>query len=113
VSAAAEPGLRPAEHRLGPVTEIPLGEGRAYAVEGDQVAVFRLRDGTVRAISAVCPHAGGPLADGQIDGRVVICPLHAHAYDLSTGCSLTGQPPLRVYAARVDEDGVVRVAASG
>ena len=91
--------------RLGPVDEIPLGEGRAYAVDGDTVAVFRLRDGSLRAMSAVCPHAGGPLADGQIDHRVVICPLHLRAFDLTTGCSTTGEYALTVYAVHVDDDG--------
>jgi len=91
--------------RLGPVEEIPLGEGRAYAVNGEMVAVFRLRDGSLRAVSAVCPHAGGPLADGQIDQKVVICPLHLNAFDLTTGCSATGQPPLTVYKVHVDDDG--------
>ncbi|WP_063745798.1 Rieske (2Fe-2S) protein [Dactylosporangium aurantiacum] len=94
-------------HRLGPVTDIPVGEGRAYAVGGEQVAVFRLRGGAVRAVSAICPHAGGPIADGLIDAKVVICPLHQHVYDLATGCSSTGQPPLRVYEARVDDDGTL------
>ena len=91
--------------RLGPVDEIPLGEGRAYAVDGDTVAVFRLRDGSLRALSAVCPHAGGPLADGQLDAKVVICPLHLHAFDLATGCSTTGEYALTVYAVHVDDDG--------
>jgi nitrite reductase/ring-hydroxylating ferredoxin subunit len=91
--------------RLGPVDEIPLGEGRAYAVDGETVAVFRLRDGSLRAVSAVCPHAGGPLADGQIDNKVVICPLHLHAFDLAGGCSTTGRYALTVYAVHVDDDG--------
>ena len=90
--------------RLGPVTDIPLGEGRAYPVGDTQVAVFRLRDGSVRALSAVCPHRGGPLADGQIDLKVVVCPLHLNAFDLTTGCSTTGQQPLTVYAVRLDAD---------
>ena len=90
--------------RLGPVDDIPPGEGRAYAVDGETVAVFRLRDGSLRAVSAVCPHRGGPLADGQIDRRVVVCPLHQHLFDLTTGCSPTGQPPLTVYAVGVDSD---------
>jgi nitrite reductase/ring-hydroxylating ferredoxin subunit len=94
-------------HRLGPVDEIPVGEGRAYAVDGHQVAVFRLRSGALRAVSALCPHAGGPLADGLIDAKVVICPLHQHVYDLATGCSSTGQPPLRVYNVHTDDDGVL------
>ena len=90
--------------RLGPIEEIPVGEGRAYVVGGDAIAVFRLRDGSVRALSAVCPHRGGPLADGQIDLRVVICPLHLNAFDLTTGCSTSGQPPLTVYPVRVDDE---------
>jgi nitrite reductase/ring-hydroxylating ferredoxin subunit len=94
-------------HRLGPLEEIPVGEGRAYAVDGVQVAVFRLRSGEVRAISAVCPHRGGPLADGQADDQVVICPLHAHVFDLVTGACRTGQPPVTAYPARLDDAGDV------
>ncbi len=90
--------------RLGPVDQIPLGEGRAFAVDGEMVAVFRLRDGSVRALPAVCPHKGGPLADGQIDLKQVLCPLHLNAWDLRTGCSLSGQPDLAVYPVRIDDD---------
>ena len=42
-----------------PVDQIPRGEGRAYEVDGDQIAVFRLRDGSLRALSAVCPTRAG------------------------------------------------------
>ena len=97
------------EHRVGPLADIPVGEGRAYPVGGEQVAVFRLRDGQLRAVSAVCPHAGGPIADGLADNRVVICPLHQHVFELASGRSTTGQPPLRVYQASVDAAGQVVV----
>ncbi|GLZ01461.1 Rieske 2Fe-2S domain-containing protein [Actinoplanes sp. NBRC 103695] len=88
---------------LGDISDIPLGEGRAYAVDDTQIAVFRLRDGSVRALSAVCPHRGGPLADGQIDLKFVVCPLHLNTFDLATGCSTGDLPPLTVYAVRVDD----------
>ncbi|VXB99490.1 Nitrite reductase (NADH) small subunit [Arthrobacter sp. 9AX] len=88
---------------LGPVEQIPLGEGRAFAVDGGQVAVFRLRDGSLRALPAVCPHRGGPLADGTIDLGVVVCPLHQHAFDLATGCSTTGADNLSPYEVSTDE----------
>ncbi|WP_461172400.1 Rieske (2Fe-2S) protein [Arthrobacter sp. Z1-9] len=91
-------------HVLGPVDQVPLGEGRAFAVDGAQVAVFRLRDGSLRALSAVCPHRGGPIADGTIDQQVVICPLHQHAFDLASGCSTTGAEPLRSYNVTLDGD---------
>jgi nitrite reductase (NADH) small subunit len=92
---------------LGSIRDIPPGEGRAYAVDGETVAVFRLRDGSVRALSAICPHRGGPLADGQIDLKQVVCPLHLNAWDLTTGCSLSGQPDLTVYPVRVDGDQII------
>jgi nitrite reductase (NADH) small subunit len=95
------------EHRLGPVADIPLGEGRAFAVGGQAVAVFRPRGGGLHAVSAVCPHSGGPLADGQIDARVVVCPLHLNAFDLHTGRSRSGQPPLAVYRVREESGEVV------
>jgi len=85
---------------LGPVQDVPPGEGRAFAVGGRLIAVFRLRSGTLRAVVGVCPHAGGPLADGQIDENVLICPLHLNTWDLGTGCSTSGQPDLEVLGVR-------------
>jgi nitrite reductase (NADH) small subunit len=78
-------------HRLGPVAAVPLGEGRAFAVGDEQVAVFRLRDGTLRATQARCPHAGGPLADGQLDPSTIICPLHLRAFSFADGRCAEGQ----------------------
>lgn len=102
------------EYRLGPIDKLPVGEGRAYAVGGDMVAVFRMRSGDVHAVSAACPHAGGPIADGLADAEVVICPLHQHVFEFATGCSRSGQPALRVYAVRVDDgELVVGVPLSG
>jgi nitrite reductase (NADH) small subunit len=101
------------DYWLGPVAELPVGEGRAYTAGGEPVAVFRLRDGSLRAVSAVCPHAGGPIADGLADADVVICPLHQHVFELATGCSRTGQPPLRVYQVRVENDQIIVAGPAG
>ena len=92
-------------HILGPLEQVPMGEGRAFGAGGEQVAVFRLRDGTLRAVSAVCPHRGGPIADGTIDQSVVMCPLHQHSFELATGCSTTGAGALRTYAVSTDRQG--------
>ncbi|GAA2001488.1 Rieske 2Fe-2S domain-containing protein [Nakamurella flavida] len=99
-------------HRLGSVDQVPVGEGRAFAVDGRQIAVFRLRSGAVHAVQARCPHKGGPLADGQIDGSIVLCPLHMNAYELATGCSTTGQPALAGYTVAV-EDGELVLTVPG
>ena len=113
--AAVVPGAGgPVSGAGGPVlvasgAEIPVGEGRAYVVDGLQVAIFRLPSGGLRAVSAICPHAGGPLADGQIDDQVLICPLHLNVFDLDTGCSRSGQPDLASYPVTETADGSVQL----
>ena len=99
-----------ADHRLGPIHQVPFGEARTFTVAGAQVAVFRLRSGKVYALSAVCPHRGGPIADGQLDEQVVICPLHQNAFELSTGCSTTGAEPLHRYDVRLEGEEIVVTA---
>ena len=89
---------------IGSVDGIPVGEARTFAVDGKQIAVFRLRDGSLRAIDAVCPHRGGPLADGLADDRVVVCPLHGHTFDVCTGAGMS----VRSYSVSTVE-GAIRV----
>jgi nitrite reductase/ring-hydroxylating ferredoxin subunit len=101
---------RTQQHRLGPVDQVPFGEGRTFDVAGEQVAVFRLRSGRWYALSAVCPHRGGPIADGQVDERIVLCPLHQNTFELATGCSPTGADPLRSYPVEIDGDEIVVTA---
>ena len=97
---------------VGSVDEIPLGEGRTFTVDGDQIAVFRLRDGSLRAVDAVCPHRGGPLADGLADERVVVCPLHGQTFDLCSGAETGGADvSVRSYAVAA-VDGVIRLSRS-
>lgn len=97
------------EHAIGPVTQIPAGEGREFLAGGIEVAVFHTRDGQVFATQARCPHAGGPLADGLTDGRTVMCPLHDRIYDFGNGAGIGNDCSVRVYPVRVDEGGVMRV----
>ncbi len=63
------------------------------------MAVFRLRDGTLRATQARCPHAGGPLADGQLDLTAIVCPLHARAFAFADGRCAEGET-IAVHPAR-------------
>ena len=84
-------------YAVGLVEDVPPGEGRAFVAGGVQVAVFRLRDGSLHATQAACPHAGGPLADGQTDVDVLVCPLHLYAYRWRDGASTSGAAPIRVY----------------
>jgi nitrite reductase (NADH) small subunit len=97
--------------RLGPVDQIPVGEGRAFLVGDEPVAVFRPRAGGVYALRAICPHRGGPLADGLTDGEVVMCPLHNHQFRLGSGECVSGGgvADVAAYTAR-EEDGELVVS---
>jgi nitrite reductase/ring-hydroxylating ferredoxin subunit len=95
-------------HVVGRVEDVPPGEGRAFVVGGVQVAVFRLRDGSLHATQAACPHSGGPLADGQTDPNVLVCPLHLYAYRWSDGSSTGGAAPVRLFRVR-ELDGALLV----
>ena len=66
-SARSLRSRRSAAVAVGAMEDLQLGEGRAYVVGGKQIAVFRMTDGTLHATDAVCPHRGGPLADGPFD----------------------------------------------
>ena len=95
-------------HVVGRTDDVPPGEGRAFVAGGVQVAVFRLRDGSLHATQAACPHAGGPLADGQTDVDVLVCPLHLYAYRWTDGASTSGAAPVRVYPVH-ERDGALVV----
>src|SRR2546427_7356751 len=45
-------------------------------------------DGTYYAINNSCAHRGGPLGEGELDGRVVTCPWHAWRWDVTTGANI-------------------------
>lgn len=89
--------------RVASTTDIPNGEGRAFEVNGKQVAVFNCR-GTFYAISNVCRHQGGPLAEGDLEGTVVTCPWHGWTYDVTSGES-PEDPDTRVEKYEIKVEG--------
>ncbi len=93
--------------RIGHIDQIPKGEGRNFDVGGRPVAVFRGHDDRVYATQAVCPHKGGPLADGLIGGTTLLCPLHEHGFDMVTGTALSGDCALTIYPVQLETDGVI------
>jgi nitrite reductase (NADH) small subunit len=95
------------EKPIGQLSQIPLGEGRNFALGELRVAVFHTSDGRVFATQADCPHKGGPLADGLTDTNSVVCPLHDRAYDFHTGAGIGNACSIRVYPIRATEDGTL------
>jgi len=98
-----------AEFAIGPISQIPPGEGRNFRLGERTVAVFRTRGGAVFATQAACPHRGGPLADGLIDEASVICPLHDRMFSFSNGEGIGNDCALRIYPTRLDRAGIILV----
>ncbi len=70
--------------RVAEVGELPQGTGKEV-VAGNRVLALFLVGETVYAIDGICLHAGGPLAEGKLEGHVVTCPWHGWQYDVATG----------------------------
>ena len=55
------------------------------AAVGDSLYAICNVDGRVYALAGVCPHRGGPLGQGAINGGNLTCPWHAWEFDCRTG----------------------------
>lgn len=64
------------------------------------------------ALDDACPHAGGSLAEGSIEGGSVICPIHGYAYDIVTGEGLDDGAEVRVHPCVLEGD-VLRIEIAG
>lgn len=88
--------------------ELAPGQCAEVMVAGKPVAIYNV-DGTFFATSNVCLHRGGPLGQGLLDGRHVMCPWHAWTWDVATGEN-AANPELKIPAYEVKvEDGQVLV----
>ncbi len=70
--------------RVCRLDELKPGAGREFVVGGRVLAVFHLETG-VQIVEGICPHAGGPLAQGMVRGEVVTCPWHGWQFNVATG----------------------------
>ena len=87
---------------------VPIGQGCTVNVHGHEIAIYNL-DGHFYALEDRCPHRGGPLGAGVLEGGHVFCPLHGWEFDLKTGACLNRPDrPVKAYATRL-QDGQVQV----
>jgi nitrite reductase/ring-hydroxylating ferredoxin subunit len=89
--------------RVAGAGDIKPGEGRVVEAAGRAVALFNV-EGQYYAIDNTCPHRGGPLGEGDLDGAVVACPWHAWRWDVRTGAN-TNNPAVRLACYPVSEEG--------
>jgi len=88
------------------IAALPDGQVSLVIVDGEDVALFR-RGAEIFALGNTCPHQGGSLGDGLVEGDIVTCPLHGWEFDLRSGACMTvpGESVPR-YAVTVDSGAV-------
>lgn len=95
--------------KLTTLEQLPPGSSLEVEHDGRIYALFNV-DGTIHAIDGICPHQGGPLAEGELVDCVVTCPWHGWQFDIRSGQGkLSSRTKLAVYDVRI-EDGNVLVA---
>jgi len=89
------------------ISEIPENGSIIVMVEERKVALFKV-DGKVYAMDNTCPHAGGSLGEGHLDGSYVTCPWHAWQFNVTTGdCVTVPQDRIRSYPVEIQGEDIV------
>ncbi len=88
--------------KMATLDELPDGGSKEVEHDGRIYALFNV-GGVISAIDGICPHQGGPLADGPLDGTCVTCPWHGWQFDVKTGKTpINSRITLPVFAVRVE-----------
>ncbi|HEX7351340.1 nitrite reductase small subunit NirD [Brachybacterium sp.] len=90
---ALAPGLAANWIRLCPLSALEVERGRAALVGEEQVALFLLADGDVRAVDNHDPYSGANVISRGIVGSrgnrpTIASPMHKQVFDLRSGVSV-------------------------
>ncbi len=86
------------------LTKLTRGSSRVFSCNGEDVAVFKTRDGYV-AVSDTCPHMGASLSQGRITDNQLECSWHQWKFSIDSGLSDAREwCRLNVFDVRIDGD---------
>ena len=77
------------------------GEAKEFSAGGRALCIANVA-GVIRALDNECPHRGGPLSEGMIEGGNIVCPWHAWTFDAATGSVIEGEERVAVFAVSVE-----------
>src|SRR5215813_1712824 len=70
--------------KVGLLSRVPAGSVIEASVGEKRYAICNV-DGQIHALAGTCPHRGGPLGQGAVNGGNLTCPWHAWEFDCRTG----------------------------
>ena len=71
--------------RVCATDELPSGARRVVEINDDEEVLVLNVDGSIHALSNICPHQGAALERGPVAGNILYCPLHHWGFALTTG----------------------------
>ena len=86
------------------ISDLDPGEMKLVGLDGEEVVAVTV-DGEYFAFGNTCPHAGGPLVDGELSGGIVTCPWHSTPFNVKTGEAQPGgvtDDPVPTYEIRLE-----------
>ena len=80
---------------------------KGIRIDGRSIALVHTPKGFF-ASDGVCPHRGGPLAEGDIIGDEIVCPWHLWGFNLQTGvCDGNRDISIVTHEVRVEDDRIL------
>ena len=101
--------------KIASIKEVGMDAKRKISI-GDLTILLVNIDGTFHAIDNKCPHMGGSLYEGEIEGGKIVCPRHKTTFDVTTGKVVdpgklaffkVHPGPVRVYPVKIEGDDIL------
>ena len=91
-----------AEYRtVAKLGDLKPGDCKMIEVGDEAVALYNV-DGTIYASHNQCIHMGGNLGEGFLDGKFIICPLHAWKFDVTNGeCDFDPDQKIQILPVKI------------
>lgn len=70
-------------------SEVSAGTMKKVVLDNMTLLIANV-DGKFYALNNTCPHLGGSLSDGKLEGKIVQCPRHGSRFDVTTGANVGG-----------------------
>ena len=70
--------------RIANINDLTEGTMKKYQVQGKEILIART-EGKYYAAQNKCPHLGGDLSKGKLEGTIVTCPRHGSQFNLNDG----------------------------
>jgi 3-phenylpropionate/trans-cinnamate dioxygenase ferredoxin subunit len=107
---------------VGKTGDLDDGQMKTVKVGGKQILLAKV-GGRYLAADSRCPHLGGNLSAGTLEGAILTCPLHHSQFDLTDGHvvrwtdwtgviasvsrAMRSPRPIRTYAVRIEGDAIL------